>query len=151
MIALACATVLLAFLSEARASFNWVPARLNPRSFLRPDRLQHPVTQLRPTRPVPMHLSIRSLSSTFCCCFVQKRLWLPLIRFSSDVRAHLSVTVSLAISIAHQELMIWPPLFESFHDPRSTQRVLRSSCWALTVLTSAAQASHGSRLEGNLW
>ena len=49
--------------------------------------------------------------------------------------------------------MIWPLLFESFHDPRSTHRVrfpARSSGGTLRVLTSAAQASHGSRPERNI-
>ena len=64
---------------------------------------------------------------TFCCCFVRVHLQLPLVCFSSDVRAHLSATISLAISIVHQRLMIWPLLFERFHDPRSTQRVLCTS------------------------
>ena len=37
-------------------------------------------------------------------------------------------------------------------DPACSQDFpARSSCWTLRVLTSAAQASHGSRQGGNLW
>ena len=91
--------------------------------------------QLRNFRPSISRLA--RVPSTICCCFVVMDLRLPLICFSFDVRKHLSVTVSFEISVVYQKLVIWPLLFESFPDSRSTQRVLHTSHTSVMTTTSS--------------
>ena len=94
--------------------------------------------------------------STFCCCFIQMHLRLPLICFSfGRTRASFGHRLTCDLHRIPEALdlatVVWE-LQQSSIDPACSQHFpARFSCWTLRVLTAAAQVSHGSRQGRNLW